>query len=100
LRATSKFAHLEADGTISQGKAIWVLAGKNIVVENIEFSGAAISPDHNAAGIRAEGRGLIVRDCFFHDNQNGILTAADDSGEILIECSEFARNGFGDGFSQ
>jgi hypothetical protein len=67
-------------------------------VENIEFSGATV-PDQNGAGIRLDGIGLNVRHCFFHDNENGILTSNPFAGDILIEYSEFAYNGYGDGFS-
>src|SRR5262249_813286 len=34
---------------------------------------------------------------YFHDNENGILTDASPTSTILIEFSEFANNGFGDG---
>jgi hypothetical protein len=75
-----------------------VLAGNNITVENIEFSGASV-PDQNGAGIRLDGVGLTVRYCFFHNNENGILTSNPYDGDILIEHSEFDNNGYGDGFS-
>ncbi len=90
--------HLEADGQYIWGKGIWVLVGNNNTVENIEFSGASV-PHMNGAGIRLDGVGLTVRHCFFHDNENGILTSNPYDGEILIEFSEFANNGYGDGFS-
>lgn len=90
--------HLVADGKYIQGKGIWVLAGDNITVEHIEFSGATV-PDQNGAGIRLDGTGLTVRHCYFHDNENGILTSNPYAGDILIEYSEFGYNGFGDGFS-
>jgi len=80
------------------GKGIWVLAGNDITVENIEFSGAAV-PDQNGAGIRLEGSGLTVRNCYFHDNENGILTNNTFAGDVLIEYSEFDNNGAGDGQS-
>ncbi len=96
LRGSSKYAHLAANGKNEGGKAIWVIGGKNTVVENIEFSGASV-PDQNGAGIRQEGPNVIIRHCFFHDNENGILGG--DGGTVLIENSEFARNGFGDGQS-
>ncbi len=98
LRAPGPYAHLEAKGAVAQGKAIWVITGANTVVENIEFSGAA-APDQNGAGIRQEGANLIVRHCYFHDNEDGILTGADSNSDITIEHSEFARNGFGDGYT-
>lgn len=90
--------HLEAAGQSIWGKGIWVLAGNDITVENIEFSGAAV-PDENGAGIRLDGIGLTVRSCYFHDNENGILTSNPYEGDILVEFSEFNHNGFGDGYS-
>jgi len=89
LRGVGGRAHLVAPATISNGKAIWVTAGTNIAVENIEFSGAAV-PDKNGAGIRAEGQNLAICGSYFHDNENGILGGG---GNVLIEYSEFARNG-------
>jgi hypothetical protein len=82
-------AKIDAAGKNAAGKGIWVIGGSNTVVENIEFSGAKV-PDLNGAGIRQEGAGLTVRNCYFHDNENGILGGA---GEVLIEHSEFGRNG-------
>ncbi len=90
--------HMIADGQNIGGKGIWITSGNNITIENIEFSGSTV-PDENGAGIRAEGIGLIIRYCYFHDNENGILTNNPNAGNILIEYSEFNRNGFGDGFS-
>ena len=90
-------AVINAAGKSSQGKAIWVISGKDTTVENIEFTGATV-PDLNGAGIRQEGSNLTVRNCYFHDNQEGILTDGGNS-TILIEFSEFSHNGAGDGFS-
>lgn len=96
IRGAGGRAHLRAQGRHAEGKAIWVIKGANTTVENIEFSGARVR-DRNGAGIRQEGPGLVVRNCYFHDNENGILGGR--SGEILIEHSEFANNGAGDGHS-
>jgi len=90
--------HLKANGQYILGKAIWVLAGNNITVENIEFSGATV-PDKNGAGIRLDGTGMKIRYCYFHHNENGILTTTNNAGNILVEHSEFAYNGYGDGYS-
>src|SRR5688500_7569107 len=60
LRGSAKYARLKAPITIPNGKAIWVIQGRNATVENIEFHGAAV-PDGNGAGIRQEGDGLTVR---------------------------------------
>jgi hypothetical protein len=96
LKGVGGFAHLRDKAC--GGKAIWIIQGKNTTVENIEFSGASV-PDQNGAGIRQEGTNLVVRHCYFHDNENGILAGADTASSILIEYSEFANNGYGDGYS-
>lgn len=98
IRAVGGRAHLDSQGVTVQDKGIWVITGKNTTVEHIEFSGAVVS-DRNGAGIRQEGENLTVRDCFFHDNENGILTGASNASDILIESSEFGNNGSGDGQS-
>jgi len=89
---------MDAGGTSIQGKAIWVIQGSNPTVEWIEFRNCSV-PDRNGAGIRQEGPNLTVRYCYFHDNEDGILTGADTSSEILIEYSEFSNNGYGDGYT-
>ncbi|MBL28844.1 MAG: hypothetical protein CMM50_14980 [Rhodospirillaceae bacterium] len=88
-------AHLVSTGKIDNGKAILV-SRADVTIENLEFSGASV-PDHNGAGVRYERGSLIVRNSYFHDNENGILAASDPDGEIRIEGSEFAGNGYGDG---
>ncbi len=90
--------HLNAAGASCQGKAIWVIQGRNTRVENIEFSHCTV-PDKNGAGIRQEGSGLLLRACYFHDNENGILTGANPQSDIFIESCEFGPNGYGDGYS-
>jgi hypothetical protein len=80
---------LPAQGKHAGGKAIWVVTGNDVTVENIEFSGARV-PDRNGAGIRPEGKNLTVRNCRFFDCEDGILGGA---GEMLIEYCEFDRCG-------
>ncbi len=94
IRGINGRAHLKADGAAAEGKAIWVIKGKNTTVESIEFSTAKVA-DQNGAGIRQEGPGLTVRNCYFHDNEMGILTGANPDSEIVIERSEFANSGIG-----
>ncbi|MDB5047545.1 MAG: hypothetical protein JWO30_616 [Fibrobacteres bacterium] len=98
LRGTAAYAHLKAQGVNAGGKGTWVIKGNNTVLENLEFSEASV-PDQNGAGIRQEGDNLTVRNCFFHDNENGILAGDAANSDILIERTEFARNGFGDGYT-
>lgn len=90
------WAHVDAAGKYEQGKAIWVISGDNTTIENIEFSGAAV-PDGNGAAIRQEGANLTIRNCSFHDNEEGILAGDNAKSTILIEFSQFYQNGSGDG---
>ena len=89
LRGVGGRAHMRSNGAAVQGKGIWVISGNDVVVENVEFSGASV-PDLNGAGIRADGSNLTICNGFLHDNQEGILGGA---GNVLIEYTEFARNG-------
>jgi pectate lyase len=98
IRGVNGRPRIDAAGKDAQGKAIWVIAGNNTTVENIELSGCRVE-DENGAGIRQEGTNLTVRNCYFHDNENGILSGKSADSEMLVENSEFARNGHGDGYS-
>lgn len=97
IRAVGGRARLIANGASAESKAIWVIRGGAITVENIEFSGARVR-DKNGAGIRFEKGHLIIRNCRFTDNENGILTGG-GSAALDIENSEFGNNGAGDGYS-
>lgn len=81
---------------IKNQKALWVIQGNNITIENIEFTGAKVQ-DGNGAGIRLEGKNLDIRYCYFHNNENGILAGDNRNSTVSIEYNEFANNGAGDG---
>ncbi len=98
IRGVKGRPRLVAAGASAEGKGIWVVRGERVSVENVAFVGARVR-DRNGAGIRLERGALTVRDCVFEDNENGILTANRPSIELVIENSEFARNGAGDGRS-
>lgn len=98
IRAVGGRARLVAAGASAENKAIWVVRSKHLVVENIDFIGARVS-DRNGAGIRFERGHMVVRNCAFLDNENGILTGNDAQTELDIEGSEFGGNGHGDGYS-
>ncbi len=98
LKGVGGLAHLKSNGSSSGGKAIWVIGGNDNKVEYVEFSLCAVV-DHNGAGIRQEGKNLTVSHCYFHHNENGILAGTTNPSKIVIEYSEFAFNGFGDGLS-
>jgi hypothetical protein len=102
IRGVGGRAKLDMTGqSIAGKKGIFVVGGNNITLEHIEFTGAEISDNDgaNGAGIRMEGKTLVIRDCYFHENQDGILaTPLDSSGSsLLIEYSEFDHNGIGNG---
>jgi hypothetical protein len=81
-------AVLDAQGTCAGSKGIFVIQGKDTTVENIEFRKAG--GEVNAAGIRAEGENLTVRNCKFFECRDALLGG---KGEVLIEFSEFSHCG-------
>jgi hypothetical protein len=89
--------------TPADEKGIFTVDAPNATIESFELSGAAISSadGNNGAGIRHGGTNLTVIDCYLHDNQDGILGSPSTagSGSIMIQATEFANNGAGDGFS-
>lgn len=98
VRGVNGRAKIDITGvTPAQQKGLFTIAAANATLENLELSGAAIAAaaGSNGAGVRHQGLNLTVRGCFFHDNQNGILgsPATAGQGEVLIEGSEFARDG-------
>ena len=82
------------------GKAMIVegAAGISVTISGFEISGVQV-PDGNGAAVRYEGGSLSLENVYFHDNQDGLLAAADPTGSIIINNSEFAFNGTGDGFT-
>lgn len=98
IRGIGQRPILNAAGRSAEGKAIWVVRNGDFTVVNIEFRGAQV-PDRNGAGIRLEKGKLVVRDCLFLNNQNGILTGGDPQAELTIVHSEFGHSGYGDGQS-
>lgn len=98
LRGLGGGARLRAAGAAAEGRALWVIRGRNTLVEKIEFSGTRVA-ERNGAGIRQEGADLTIRRCRFADNENGVLLGGGPDSETIIEDSEFAGNGAGDGLS-
>lgn len=80
------------DGTVCEGKAALVLRGRSSRVEGLIFQNLKIG-DGNGAGIRLEGGDLTVREDWFRDSDEGILSANNLSGHAVIEQSTFTRLG-------
>ncbi len=78
-------------GNACQGKALIVTVGEGITIRNLTLTLARV-PDGNGAGIRAEGRDLVVERVRFVDNENGLLSGI-AGGTIVIRDSLFDRNG-------
>ncbi|MFK7976940.1 MAG: hypothetical protein AB8C02_12440 [Halioglobus sp.] len=88
IRAVNGMAHLRSRGLIPNGKAIWVIAGSDTLIENIQFSGARVE-DTNGAGIRHEGGNLRLHNTFFHNNEFSVLTGAQEGVSLDITDSRF-----------
>jgi hypothetical protein len=89
IRAVNGRASLIADGAAAEGKAIWVLRGGAVRIENIDLSGARVDA-FNGAGIRLENGSLNALGCRFLDNEMGILTANRSSMEVELKGCEFS----------
>ena len=76
----------------SNGKGIFVVRGKNCIIENIEFANAKVI-DHNGAGIRQEGANVLVKNCRFVGNEMGLLCGVIASCTIIMEHNVFENNG-------
>jgi len=89
---------IAAGGKSAGGKAIWVVSGNNITIDNVEMYGAAVA-DRNGAALRLEGTNFTLRNSFLHDNENGILSGVNTASTIVLENNEFGHNGRGDGYT-
>lgn len=80
------------DGTACEGKATIVARGRSTRVEGLIFQNITV-PDANGSGIRLERGNLTVRQSWFRDSEQGILSADDPTAAVLIEKSTFSRLG-------
>jgi hypothetical protein len=74
-------------------------AAPTVSIDGFDFSGAKTPNGGNGAGIRYQNGDLTLTNDYFHNNQNGILATPTiaGTGSIVIDHSEFAFNGTGDG---
>lgn len=91
---------LRANIFIPNRKAI-LITDTDVSITGFSFAGARVrqADGGNGAGIRYQGGRLTLTDCYFVNNQEGLLGAADPSGIIAIARSEFAHNGVAAGAS-
>jgi hypothetical protein len=91
IRGVGGRARIKGAGKLASNKALWILEGQNTLVENVELSNASSTP--GALGLRFEGPGLTLRHCAFLDNIRSLEGKDDPDSDLLIEHSEFGRNG-------
>ena len=77
---------------ICQGKAIFIVTGRNIHIRNLALGRARHFDGHGAA-IRAEGRNLSLENVLIEDSQDGVFAPAPAGGTLRIERSTFRGNG-------
>ncbi|WP_138380526.1 right-handed parallel beta-helix repeat-containing protein [Luteithermobacter gelatinilyticus] len=82
---------LIAPAHIPNGKAIWVIRGDNIILRNLDLSGARV-PHLNGAAIRHEGGHLQIENSIIHHNQMGIMTANHAGTSLSIINSTIHSN--------
>ena len=98
---------VDLSGTIPvpNEKGIYDITADDVTLDNLELTGASVGDSAaglgaNGAGIRDEASGLVVLNCFVHDNQDGILATPSSSGSTLtVEYTELDHNALGDGCS-
>lgn len=80
------------DGYSCEGKAGLVFRGRSAHVEGLIFQKFKVS-DKNGAGIRLEKGDLRVENSIFRDSEQGILTGANPTSNVVIERATFAGLG-------
>jgi hypothetical protein len=80
------------DGTACEGKAALVLRGLSAEVDGLVFQNIRV-PDQNGSGIRLEKGDLHVTRTIFRDSEQGILSADDSGGSIVVDHSTFSGLG-------
>lgn len=80
------------DGVACEGKAALVLRGRRAELSGLTFRNLRV-PDGNGAGVRLERGDLAIRQTWFADSQQGILTADDPGSAITIDRTTFSGLG-------
>ena len=85
---------MRAQGQIPNEKGI-LITDTDVTITGFTFMGAQVSDaaGGNGAGLRYQGGNLVLNQCWFKNNQDGLLADADPAGTIHINKSEFSNNG-------
>lgn len=90
IRGSAQRPVMLADDRNAGGKALWVVRGGKVRIENIEFRGARAANGQGAA-LRFEAGQLAVAACRFIDNEVGLATADAPDLSLEIVDSEFGE---------
>jgi len=82
---------VNTQGWLPNDKGI-LITNTDVTIDHFDISGATGSSG-NDAGIRQQAGALTVTNCYFHNNENGILASANATSTLTIQNSEFAFNG-------
>ena len=88
LSGTGKRPLIQGGGKIGSAKALWLVRGGEVTLDNLEFRGSR-SAQGEGAGVRLEGGSLRVLRSAFYDNEHGIVASHDAKATLHIEDSEF-----------
>jgi hypothetical protein len=88
IKGMGKRPLVKGSGKPGAPKALWLVRGGEVSIENIEFRGSR-SSEGEGAGIRMEGGRLLLRRCAFYDNEYGVHAINAEQAELTIEDSEF-----------
>lgn len=80
-------------GKAALGKGALVLKGDFTTIEGLECHSVSV-PDGNGKCVRLEGKGVTLREVYFHHAQGGLLGSR-KGGDIIIENSLFEHLGDG-----
>jgi hypothetical protein len=74
------------------GKSLLVIDSNKVTVRNLTLQRAQV-PDHNGAGVRAEGGDLTTEDSRFVNDENGIPSSDNPNATIRVSGGSFVSNG-------
>ena len=88
IRGVGKRPLIKGNGKMASAKALWLVRGGEVTLENLEFRGAR-SIDGEGSGIRMEGGRLHLRKVALYDNEYGLHAPNAEQAELVIEDCEF-----------
>lgn len=91
-------AKLDPGDKLPTGNAVWVVTSDNVIIENVEITGAVDAVNKTGAAIhQTTGKGLTITGCSIHDNDSGVLVDDGAGASVTIDKSELFNNGINQG---